>query len=414
MKLLSFCNKSSLRLLCTIYFFASLLYYYGGRAHDSKNILLGNFIDSQGGVEDRSFVVSLVLYPFIALGPTYGFLFYLIISTFLLYRFSSIGVKSAPPRLRHILLFSFLPVFAFPVLLPGKESIVFFIVYYIYYSGKFSLDTFKPIPPILRRCGDVLLRIILFVIAFLIRPNIILLTPMIICSLFVRLDPVKANQSPACPRSRTRKSAFLVAFLCGSFLLLFLCLSLDYLSDVLMGVYRLSSFDVSGNSSHASFVNMSLVSQSNVAMYALGASAIGFPLAQGLQVNLYACLIGFIAVFPSYLVYLSAAKMVARWIASQKIQLIALFYVFALVCAVLGSLFASVAFLANAGTGARYFLVYTQVILLSYVSYCSNSIDSGSVFSDSGKFFAVSSVPASPGVVEIPRGPQTRHSRRAH
>jgi hypothetical protein len=391
MKLPSAYSRSTLLLLCVICSLFGLIYYYSGRAHDSSNILLGSFIDSQEGVGDRSFVVSLVLFPFITLGANYGFLLYLLTSTFLLYHFTSMGFKQAPRSLRYILFFPFLPVFLFPVLLPGKESVVFFIIYYIYSSDAFSSRTVKLVPLSLHRQFDIYLRIILLVIAYLVRPNIILLTPMILFSMLILRRSALASRAPGLPIYLASKMRILLFFLYCALLLFLVLLNLDFLSDALIGIYKLSSYDASGNSSHANFIHSDLVSQSNLALYALGASAIGFPLAQGLPMNIYACLIGIISVFPSYVVYISASKMLAKGVAAYKIQLTILCYVFALFFAVLGSLFASVAFLANAGTGARYFLVYTQVILLSYISLKSHSNEIGSVFVGAGKSISASS-----------------------
>ena len=358
-------NKTSI--LSIIYFISALIYYFSGRAFDASNFLIGKFIISEGFIDDRSFVTSVIMYPFILLGKTWGFIIYLCISTYLLNYFTSEAIRLAPKRYKYIYYFPYLPWFALPVLIPGKESIVFFIIYYL-----ISRTGLRPISEIsvIRNhltLKDMFIFSLLVIIACLIRPNVILMTPLISCYLIITNGQRSIYDYSIVKAFSMQSKNMLMVIVYFILILSAAVAGWDYLSESLYGIYKLASYDAYGNTSHTSFIYSQVINKANIPFYAITSSLFGVPISGHALNNMRASTLGIFSVLPTYIVYFGLTNMIALRMKRLRFELIFIFYVLSVTLAFIASWFASAAFLANAGTASRYLLIYAQVLLLTYI-----------------------------------------------
>tara|TARA_Y100001968_G_scaffold260234_1_gene247767 strand:- start:3755 stop:4888 length:1134 start_codon:yes stop_codon:yes gene_type:complete len=343
----------------------TILFLFSGLAFDSIKYLsqsgLGgspgswNYFGNQNSIFDRTNITFLFIYPFSLLGVHIGGTLYILIASYLLmsvYRFVYSFRRNTKSELQD--LFILFPYYIAYILLPGKESIVFFGLILIFYlcdifNQSIALNEIK------FSTNKTLILIVTILITCLIRPPLILLlAPGILISFpFIRKNILNYV------RQKINVSSFIIISLIVGALFIGLTTLLfnpSYYSEAIIGITKMSTFDkgtLSTNIINYQFLNnIELIIQLTLSTFLFG-----FPMIPYTTENILSIILGsYYGITNIYLYFIIFRK--TKF--SKDISIIASLFIPILI----GGYILSIALSFNTGTGLRYSLPYIEILWL--------------------------------------------------
>ena len=374
-------------ILTTFIFFGSIFVLYLFLSNKTFDAI--NYLNLRGGSEsiklntDRTDLTFLLLYPFSFFGVQLGGLFYISFFSFLLInifqRLQSIKIESGAYKKLYSLedFFIFIPYYYQAILLPGKESIIFFLIFYIYLTF-YKLNNL--IKNEKRINNKIFINLILsLLIVIIIRPPILFMLPASILFAFPTLSELFSNIKFTF-RFNIKKLIILsmiIVFIFSSISILIF--SQELIIDGVIGILRALVFDI-GRTTTGSYDYYGVKDNLNKFIpMTLSSFIFGFPVFPELTSNKFSMIIGSTHFLSTIYFY----SILLRNILQNKVKNIRidkiiykklylninsiLINILLLSLFLFGGYILSIGLTINTGSGMRYALPYIQILWLTSV-----------------------------------------------
>ena len=361
-----------------------LYIFLSGKTFDAINYL--NLRDGSEIIKlstDRTELTFLLLYPFSLFGVKLGGLLYISFFSFLLInifqRLQLIKIESGSYKNLYSLedFFIFIPYFYQAILLPGKESIIFFLIFYIYLNLYRLNNSIKNRIKINNKLFIYLILSISIVI--IIRPPILFMLPASILFAFPNLSDLFSNIKF---KFRFNIKKFIILNMIIIFTILsisILIFSRDLIRDAAIGILKALVFDL-GSTTTGSYDYYAI--EDNLDKFipmTLSSFVFGFPVFPELTNNKFSIIIGSTYFFSTIYFYTILLKNSflnqIKNIRIDKILYKKLFLNIKAICInlliftlfLIGGYIFSIGLTINTGSGMRYALPYVQILWLTSV-----------------------------------------------
>tara|TARA_Y100001968_G_scaffold15229_1_gene12286 strand:+ start:2150 stop:3283 length:1134 start_codon:yes stop_codon:yes gene_type:complete len=343
----------------------TIMFLFSGLAFDSITYLSQSepggsqgswlYFGNQKSIIDRTNITFLFIFPFSLLGVHIGGTLYILLATYLLrlvYRFVFTFRGNNQSKLED--LFILFPYYIAYILLPGKESIVFFGIILIFYLCNI-LNQSIALNDIKYSNTNTLILIITILITCLIRPPLILiLAPGILISFpFIRKIILSYIRQKINFSYLIIFSLIIGALILGITTLLF---NPSYYSEAIIGITKMTTF--SQGTLSTNIINYQIVNNLELILpLTLSTFLIGFPIIPNTTENILSIIFGsYYGLTNIYLYFIIYKK--TKF--SKDIAIIALLFIPILI----GGYILSVGLSFNTGTGLRYSLPYVEILWL--------------------------------------------------